>query len=180
MQINTSARSADALQADGVEKKRPSYLILDRGETLNEGADVPSRQNPHPGKGSGKPAPVDNSPAVITMPVVGGGMYPVTEDACRLFRETYPTLDIGQCIRSAKLWLVSNPSKVETPRGMPKFLAGWMERALNRGQHLLVNASRSVDRTTPPARESLSERNRRAGEELIALVQARAHGVKKS
>ena len=182
-----SARSAVALQADD-ESDQPD--LIDRSDQtalpLDNVMDDETPAKPGPRKKRKTPALVDDSPVVITMPVVGGGEgeYPVTEAACALFRETYPAMDIGQSLRAAKLWLVSNPGKRKTPGGMPRFLANWLQRAQNRGENLLVNTSRSSSRalngTAPLVRESLSEKNRRAEETFVALMQARAQGEKKS
>lgn len=40
----------------------------------------------------------------------------------------YPSLDVAQELQRARLWLISNPSKRKTVRGMSKFLNGWMGR----------------------------------------------------
>ena len=185
--LKASARSAVALQADD-ESDQPD--LIDRSDQtalpLDNVMDDETPAKPGPRKKRETPALVDDSPVVITMPVVGGGEgeYPVTEAACALFRETYPFLDVGQCLREAKLWLVSNPGKRKTPGGMPRFLANWLQRAQNHGENLLVNTSRSSSRalngTAPLVRESLSEKNRRAEETFVALMQARAQGEKKS
>ncbi|MFZ5829886.1 MAG: hypothetical protein ACOY3P_07350 [Planctomycetota bacterium] len=45
----------------------------------------------------------------------------------------FPGVDVPGEVRKAKLWCEANATKRKTPRGMPKFLVGWMERAQNRG-----------------------------------------------
>lgn len=44
----------------------------------------------------------------------------------------YPGIDVDAQMRIAVAWCLANKSKRKTPRGMPKFLNGWMERAQNR------------------------------------------------
>lgn len=39
---------------------------------------------------------------------------------------------LGEC-QKARLWLVDNPSRRKTPKGMPRFLTNWMDRACNKG-----------------------------------------------
>lgn len=40
----------------------------------------------------------------------------------------YPGLDVAQELQRARLWLIANPAKRKTVRGMSKFLNGWMGR----------------------------------------------------
>ena len=39
---------------------------------------------------------------------------------------------LAEC-QKARLWAKNNPSKRKTPKGMPRFLQGWMERCQNAG-----------------------------------------------
>ena len=49
------------------------------------------------------------------------------------WRTAFPGLDITAEFRKVYAWLQANPTKRKTPRGMPHFLFGWLERAQNRG-----------------------------------------------
>ena len=49
------------------------------------------------------------------------------------FGAAYPHLDLEAEYAKARAWLVSNPKKLKTVRGMPAFLNRWLERAQNRG-----------------------------------------------
>ncbi len=44
------------------------------------------------------------------------------------YRRTYPGKDIGAELRKAGQWLIDNPKRRKTKRGMPKFLNGWLSR----------------------------------------------------
>jgi hypothetical protein len=57
---------------------------------------------------------------------------------------TFPTLDVLAESRKALGWVVSNPNRKKTSRGMAKFLFGWLSRAQERGGVRLVNGP-SVD-----------------------------------
>jgi hypothetical protein len=68
----------------------------------------------------------------------------------RRFVAAFPGVDVPAEYLKADSWLAANPTKRKTPRGMPKFLNGWMERAQNRGG--APNGSRDVSRGwSPPA-----------------------------
>ncbi len=42
-------------------------------------------------------------------------------------------IDVRQEAKKARQWVIDNPSKRKTARGMPKFLNGWFTRAVDRG-----------------------------------------------
>jgi hypothetical protein len=76
-----------------------------------------------------------SEPAVMTFPVVGKDQPEWGLTAAKLaeFRETFPGIDVqAECLK-ARQWCVVNPAKRKTPRGMPRFLFGWLEGAQNRG-----------------------------------------------
>ena len=50
-----------------------------------------------------------------------------------LLCETYPAVDVWADLLKAKAWLVSNPSKRKTRRGMTAFLNNWMGKEQDRG-----------------------------------------------
>jgi hypothetical protein len=46
----------------------------------------------------------------------------------------YPHLDVEAELRKARQWLIDNPPKRKTLRGMPRFLNGWLSRAQDSGR----------------------------------------------
>lgn len=44
------------------------------------------------------------------------------------YKKTYPELDIEAQLRKAAQWLIDNPAKRKTEKGMPRFLNGWLSR----------------------------------------------------
>lgn len=67
----------------------------------------------------------------IRLPVDGGGDWIATGDMVREWRETYPTLDIQAQMRRARQWLLDNPSRQKTKRGMRRFMGSWLATAAN-------------------------------------------------
>ena len=45
------------------------------------------------------------------------------------YRAAYPLLDLENELLKAAQWLVDNPSRRKTTKGMPRFLGGWLGRA---------------------------------------------------
>lgn len=80
----------------------------------------------------------------VEMPTKGGPHYLVTRMEVQKYRNTYPDLNVDQEFRSMHAWLVANPTRHKTGRGMPRFIAGWMERARQRARET-SGARRSSD-----------------------------------
>jgi len=68
----------------------------------------------------------------ISLPLVtGSGNYDVTFDYLNSLRELFPALDVEQEFRSMAAWLDSHPRNRKTPRGIKRFITGWLERSQN-------------------------------------------------
>ena len=109
---------------------------------------IPSSKEKHLARSCEKPRsskPDDDSPIVLAIPTVGPvGETPVRESlVCRL-RDGFPGLDVEAELRKAKLWCESNPAKRKTPRGLPKFIFAWMNKAQNGGGQRRHGASSFV------------------------------------
>lgn len=68
----------------------------------------------------------------ISLPLItGSGNYDVTFDYLNSLRELFPALDVEQEFRSMAAWLDSHPRNRKTPRGIKRFITGWLERSQN-------------------------------------------------
>ena len=45
------------------------------------------------------------------------------------YKELYPSLDVEQELRSMLAWLVANPTKQKTIRGIRRFITNWLNKA---------------------------------------------------
>lgn len=99
----------------------------------------------------------------MEFPVVGQPQpWRLTAGKLGEYQEAFPGVEVGLALRSARQWCIDNPTKRKTPRGMPKFLHGWLERRQN-GQH------GSGTRAAPPASRRPAP-NARDAEMLHSLV----------
>lgn len=87
------------------------------------------------------------------------------------FAAAFPGVSVPAECAKARVWLLANPTKRKTDRGMPKFLNGWMERAQNRGTAGPYDRPRGL--APPPPQRDPSENARR-------LAEARAMGERKA
>ena len=62
------------------------------------------------------------------------GAWHLDPDRLKLYIETFPALDVAHELAKARLWLIDNSGNRKTPKGMPRFLSGWLSRAKPNGQ----------------------------------------------
>ena len=72
-------------------------------------------------------------PPVITLSLNTGEEYPVTQRDVAGWMELYPAVDVMQCLRNMKGWLMSNPAKRKTTRGITRFITTWLQKEQDRG-----------------------------------------------
>ena len=76
-----------------------------------------------------EPAQAD---AFIKLPLIGGEEYLVTQEYVKELQELYPAVDVEQALRNMRGWLDSNPQNRKTPRGIKRFITGWIAREQDR------------------------------------------------
>lgn len=64
-------------------------------------------------------------------------------------KDAFPDLDLPQQFRKARAWCEANPAKQKTPRGMAKFLWGWLERSQNDSRGSPFGPSKPQQKFTP-------------------------------
>ena len=68
----------------------------------------------------------------IQLPLISGEEFAVTRQYVEKLKKTYPAVDIEQAFRGMQDWLDSNPKNRKTPRGIKRFITGWLARAQDR------------------------------------------------
>ena len=66
---------------------------------------------------------------VMTLPLKDEGTYRVEERDVKELGSLYPELDAGTQLRHMKSWLLANGKRRKSRSEMPRFIAGWMNRA---------------------------------------------------
>lgn len=64
----------------------------------------------------------------IKLPLVNGDDYLVTREYVRELQGLYPAVNVEQALRSMRGWLDANPRNRKTPRGIKRFITGWIAR----------------------------------------------------
>lgn len=80
------------------------------------------------------PEPAKAAPAVVIgLPTVSDGDYPVSESDIAEWASAFPAVDVPQQLAVARQWLIANPTRRKTKRGMRKFIVSWLDRRQNSG-----------------------------------------------
>lgn len=69
------------------------------------------------------------SEAVYEMVLIDGTSHPVTRADIEKYSTLYPAVDVEQELRKMIGWLDANPKNRKTPRGIQKFINGWLSRS---------------------------------------------------
>lgn len=74
-----------------------------------------------------------SAPPVILLPLNDGTDYAVSQEQCHEWAGLYPAVDVIQQLRNMKGWLIGNPGKRKTKRGIVRFIVSWLTREQDRG-----------------------------------------------
>lgn len=110
-------------EGSGEEGKGPDSLEPDKPASKQPLIDVPPTDD------------ADQGELVImaTFPCVGASKeWQLTNAKLAEWQEAFPAMDVPAEVRKARQWLVDNPGRMKTAKGMTKFLFGWLERSQNR------------------------------------------------
>jgi uncharacterized protein YdaU (DUF1376 family) len=101
-----------------------------------EPVDAPSMRQALPQRCPPSPSPsptvkeeLRSSSVGVGMPVDGGGEWSPTAEMMREWSNTYPSLDVAQQIRIARQWLIDNPKRRKSAKGMRRFVGSWLSNA---------------------------------------------------
>lgn len=81
-----------------------------------------------------KSEPEAEADPIITLQLNTGEEYPITEKEVNVWFELYPAVNVLQELRNMKGWLLSNPAKRKTKRGIMRFINGWLAREQDKGK----------------------------------------------
>lgn len=65
---------------------------------------------------------------LIGLPLNDGSEYPITEEDVEEYRRLYPAVDIMQQLRNMRGWLLANPARKKTRRGIRAFISTWLQK----------------------------------------------------
>ena len=121
------------------------------------------RQNPSCPEPAKPPTSGPADDEVMSFPTKGTGAAEWSLTAAKLaeYQQSFPGVDVLAECRKARQWCLDNPTKQKTPKGMPKFLGGWLGKVQDRGHPLAP----PLPATTPDP----AEIERRTADRLAAF-----------
>ena len=79
------------------------------------------------------PEPEKSAPVAIGLPTVSDGDFPVFETDIAEWATAFPAVNIRQQLAAMRQWLIANPKKRKTAKGMKRFVVSWLDRRQNAG-----------------------------------------------
>ncbi len=81
----------------------------------------------------------DDSPEIIRLPLAGGGEAVVRQRLLDQLAPLYPAVNVPAQLRAMRGWLLGNPTKRKTSRGVMRFVVTWLAREQDRGGRAVVD-----------------------------------------
>jgi hypothetical protein len=78
-------------------------------------------------------APEPEESPVITLQLNTGAEYGVMQADVIGWSQLYPAVDVMQCLRNMKGWLLANPAKRKTEKGIKRFITTWLQKEQDKG-----------------------------------------------
>ncbi|USH03676.1 hypothetical protein K6Q96_06695 [Grimontia kaedaensis] len=117
----------DSAQSNG--RDRPNHGMGESAQSITDPNHIQTTDPIDHAHNVETPLDAETEPPVFELLLKGGGKHPVTQSDITHLSETYPTINVPSEIAKASDWLISNPTKRKTPRGIKRFLSGWLSRA---------------------------------------------------
>lgn len=135
---------------------KPSASKLPEPPTKSRKLAKPREDSAAEGKGregngeeSGEPSRRDDSPPtsppVVSIPLVDGSEYPVSEAMVAEWAQAYPAVDVDQQLREMRAWSVANPANRKTPRGVNAFIVRWLGKEQDSGRGGAARRTQSTE-----------------------------------
>lgn len=72
-------------------------------------------------------------PPFIQLPLNDNSLFDISNEFVKEMTTLYPNVNIEQELRNMKGWLIGNPTKRKTKRGINRFITSWLSKAQDRG-----------------------------------------------
>jgi len=112
-----------------VNIQRGNVNILSKNADISKQSKVEeSRVEKSKGEYIGTEPKAASMPPAIFLPLNDGIEYPVSQEQCHEWAGLYPAVDVIQQLRQMRAWLIANPRRRKTARGINGFIVNWLSR----------------------------------------------------
>lgn len=80
---------------------------------------------------------------VLELPLNDGSSFGVTEDMVSEWTGLYPAVDVMQQLRNMRGWLIANPDRKKTRKGIKRFINAWLSKAQDKGGNVVIKTQHS-------------------------------------
>lgn len=82
----------------------------------------------------GKPEEADSPPPIIALPLNDGTEHLIYQNDINEWTALYLSVDVIQELRKMRGWLMANPDRRKTKRGISRFINNWLSREQDKGR----------------------------------------------
>lgn len=141
----------------GAEKISPTQPDENRescGLNLHDGTGPAHAEPERRPLSAGVPeTPRPDDPEFIRLPLNDGSEFSVAESMVAGFETLYPAVDVRQTLRNQRGWLLSDPRRRKTARGIMRFITGWLAKDQDRGGNRGRDSPARIQDLPPPDTE---------------------------
>ena len=101
--------------------------------STSSGPSPPSIPKPPLGGTSTRVEPQDRGSPLEVLTLNTGKDYPIYQDQVKEWGRLYPAVNIGQELKNMRGWLLANPTKRKTSRGILRFINSWLAKRQDAG-----------------------------------------------
>jgi len=99
------------------------------------------------------------SDIAISLPLNDNTDYDITHSLINEYKELYQQVDVIQELRKMKGWLMGNPTKRKTRRGVLRFVTNWLGREQDRRASQKADKTQSYGEIEKTVREAMNKPN---------------------
>lgn len=108
------------------------------------------------------------APNIIgSLPLNDGSNFDITENFVSELSPLYPACDVVQTLRAMKGWLIGNPDKKKTRRGVKRFITNWLAREQDKGGN---KEQRQATATKRPVANTQAQKNCQNNEDMAMMI----------
>jgi len=100
--------------------------------------------------------PSGSSPLALLPTNRSDETFPVMPADVETWKRLYPAVDVLQELRSIEGWLIANPTRRKTAKGMPRFIANWLSEEQNKGGARAASGRRGAEQNPAGGRNERS------------------------
>ncbi len=128
---------------DKREEIRDNNNVVSNTNVLSTTSGEAKKSLPADGENHGVSEPVFEE-----LPVLGGGVYKVTESQIAKWQDAYPAVDVKQQVKAAHSWLDAN--KPNQKKDVKRFLNNWLSRNQDRARPVDTEVRNTIKGTDIP------------------------------